>query len=866
MSLSSYEIDLPVNKESPYQQLYRGRHDNNQIYMLHIFPKQTLNNQIQDQILQRAEELRFIFEKMDFEDFILISYQDSTLWINLEQKIKTETLKSFYVKLYQQYSKLKGIIDFDQDYVFVNEDEVFIIDYGINQHITKKHKDYEYTTKTKTYLFGQLIFNLLCNRDISEKLLQCSEQYQIDVIIHQAAENYKINIEILECLFKMLKLDPNQRPTFEEVGQWKLFYSKKDISKVTTSILDFSNKKIGTQTSRQNQTQRSARPQSYDQKVLNTAHNQSVKAAIQKQRRQVPSTNKVCSSYVFASQIISNNIKNKKLSSNFTNLISTQQSYFQQTGFPQQVSEMNQSQYPKTQNHFFSKQPDLLQQTAQKSFKEFNHNQQQQRIEKKSPFLFDGSQPPIIGVTKPLNSQPTTDQNKNQNYEANFFSNNYSNQTNYTSSQQNIHQNENTLQQQYQKQQQQQQQQQQSIPIILPKQQQNQVTEDNSSFHFKSLPSETSNQNQKLYKDEKQQAKLKTPFQLAQNINENDLDDIKLHQMNNQNYSQEQTQPADKEKKQEILKKPQQDNKLTSNSTFSKKEDKQNVDNYITNHKTNEKPQSINDIEEPPIIRPNKSLQQDIQKQKPTVENTQNTKVNQEDLEKTFNEYQQKYYSYLAIIQNITFAVADLSEKLSFQGQIWIVPLCIVFKRAYEIRKITEKDIEKQKNIFELKEFLKFKSSTQYQLLQQTIVQQNKMMEKEFSEMLEVAQKNISRLDANSQQKMSALLNLDIKKSIKEQAEKYLFTQLYPRVKTAIGKLRAKTLANNTFSELEWMQTRLLSLYSILIMELELYTCESNLFKEVTLKKYRKMQNIDEIEQHCNQIENTINTLPIFIK
>lgn len=52
---------------------------------------------------------------------------------------------------------------------------------------------------------------------------------------------------------------------------------------------------------------------------------------------------------------------------------------------------------------------------------------------------------------------------------------------------------------------------------------------------------------------------------------------------------------------------------------------------------------------------------------------------------------------------------------------------------------------------------------------------------------------------------MAALLNLDIKKSMKEQAEKYLYTQIYPRVKSAIGKLRAKTLTNNKFSELDWM-------------------------------------------------------------
>lgn len=44
-------------------------------------------------------------------------------------------------------------------------------------------------------------------------------------------------------------------------------------------------------------------------------------------------------------------------------------------------------------------------------------------------------------------------------------------------------------------------------------------------------------------------------------------------------------------------------------------------------------------------------------------------------------------------------------------------------------------------------------------------------MEDEFSSMLELALKSTAKLDAQSKIKMSALLNLDVTKCVKDQAE-----------------------------------------------------------------------------------------------
>lgn len=40
-------------------------------------------------------------------------------------------MKSIYPKLYHAYAKLPGILDFDEELVYILDDQIYIIDYGL---------------------------------------------------------------------------------------------------------------------------------------------------------------------------------------------------------------------------------------------------------------------------------------------------------------------------------------------------------------------------------------------------------------------------------------------------------------------------------------------------------------------------------------------------------------------------------------------------------------------------------------------------------------------------------------------------------------------------------------------------------------
>lgn len=44
--LEGYNIEMPINKDSPYQKIYRGRNAENHVVLIVIFSKQNLNEEL----------------------------------------------------------------------------------------------------------------------------------------------------------------------------------------------------------------------------------------------------------------------------------------------------------------------------------------------------------------------------------------------------------------------------------------------------------------------------------------------------------------------------------------------------------------------------------------------------------------------------------------------------------------------------------------------------------------------------------------------------------------------------------------------------------------------------------------------------
>ncbi|CAD8048392.1 unnamed protein product [Paramecium primaurelia] len=851
MNISSYEIELPINKLSPYQQLYRGRHKNGQVYLLHIFPRQYLTQEMIDQINFREKQFDYIFEIIESQEAILISYQDSAFWINVEQQIKIEQLKSLYQQLYQKYSILEGKLDFDPDFIFTCDGQLYILDYGISDFVIKKHKDFEYTTKTKTYLFGLLLLNLNCQKNMSDKIYQCKDQYLIDYYIKQEAENNRLNYDILESILKMVKLDPTQRPTFQEVGQWRQFYSKKQIKKHSSSVIDFTNTIIPSQNNTIiNSSQRTIKQQNY-QSQYETIHNESVRAAIQRQKRQIPISNYKCSSYDFASAIMTKNIQNKKLSASNINKDSITQQSFYKNGTLQNNIQQSTISNNKTHNYFFYQKSALSQQKSQQTAlcREFNNTQQIQKMERNFPFISDGSPVPEIIVNKPVtnhisNAQKIIKHTNNDNQQHNQKYNQQQNNSIFL----NVH---NSIQ---------------PDKFNNTQIQNTQINRDNLKSPFLNMNNQQLKETIILNKEEQtdqlnkeqqviQQNKLKTPAAVQYKTNEEDqIEDLVLSDQINSNLNQIQTQQQNQQiqnKKQEFIKKPLQDYQLKQQMSNS---DQQGNNDYQQEKEQN---QEILNFQDPKILIP----QQQFVKN-PEDQTEQN--INYTDYIKKYQFIYFRYFHYLSIIEYIILTVNDLNQKLITSGKQWIIPLTLIYKRAYVIRRLFLQDIIKEKNIFDLHDFIKFKTSQQYQQMIVNITQQNDKIEKEFQSLLEKACSYLITMDDVSQQKLESQLNLNIKTSTKFQPQKYLYTQLYPKIKSSLAKAKEGNFQNNQFSERDWIQSKLLCLYTILIIDLDLYQIESQHFKESTLIKYRENKNNDLVQIHCKELEIIINQLPQF--
>ncbi|CAK87988.1 unnamed protein product (macronuclear) [Paramecium tetraurelia] len=848
MNISSYEIELPINKLSPYQQLYRGRHQNGQVYLLHIFPRQYLTQEMIDQISFRQKQLDFVFEKIESKEAILISYLDSAFWINLEQQIKIESLKSLYQQLYQKYSILDGNLDFDPDFIFTYDGQIFVLDYGISDFVNKKYRDFEFTTKTKTYLFGLLLLNLNCPKYMTDKIYQCKDQYQIDYYIKQEAENNHLSYDILESILKMVKLDPSQRPTFQEVGQWRQFYSKKQVKKHSSSVIDFTNTIIpSNNTTSFHSSQRAIKQQNYQAyNQQDSIHNESVRAAIQKQKRQIPISNYKCSSYDFASATMTKNLQNKKQSASNINKDNVTQQSFYQNGNGQRYSQQSVISNNKTQNYFFYQKSVLSQQKLQQPVlsRDSSKTQQVQKLEKNSPFMSDGSQIPDIIVNKPVMNHVANAQKIVKHSNNDISTRNQPNQQINNLSYLNVP-NSNQTEKIYNTQ----------IPNA-------QINQDNFKSPFINMSNsqlkETINidmEEQSDYQNKQQkvlkQNKLKTPAHGQLNKKEDDkIEVLLLQDQANSNQNTIQTQQNNQQvqgKKQEFIKRPFQDYQIITQKPNLDQKDKQgNNDQYQQNAQNLE----ILDFQDPKFLNPSDQLNrnQDNQIQ-------QNVK---------FADYIKKYFHYLSIIEYIILTVNDLNQKLMSQGKQWIVPLTLVYKRGYVIRRLLLQDVQQEKNIFDLPDFIAFKATQQYQQLQATITQQNDNVEQEFQLYLEKACSYLITMEDVSQQKLGPQLNLNIKTSTKIQTQKYLYTQLYPKIKSSLTKAQAGNLQNNQFSERDWIQSKLLCLYTILIIDLDLYQMESQNFKESTLIEYRKSKDNDLVQIHCNELEITINKLPQF--
>ncbi|CAD8137647.1 unnamed protein product [Paramecium octaurelia] len=847
MNISSYEIELPINKLSPYQQLYRGRHKNGQVYLLHIFPRQYLTQEMIDQISFREKQFDFVFEKIESKEAILISYLDSAFWINLEQQIKIEQLKSLYQQLYQKYSILDGNLDFNPDFIFTYEGQIFVLDYGIDDFVTKKYRDFEYTTKTKTYLFGLLLLNLNCPKSMTDKIYQCKDQYQIDYYIKQEAENNHLNYDILESILKMVKLDPTQRPTFQELGQWRLFYQKQQVKKHSSSVIDFTNTIIpSNNTTSFHSSQRAIKQQNYQtNNQLDSIHNESVRAAIQKQQRQIPISNYKCSSYDFASATMTKNLQNKKQSASNINKNNITQQTFYQNGNGQQNSQQSAISNYKTQNYFIYQKPVLSQQKLQQPLlsRDSNKSQQVQKLERNSPFMSDGSQIPDIIINKPVMNHVANAQ-KIVKHSNNDISTRY-------------HQNQQITNLSY---------------LNVPNSNQTEkfqntqipnshINQDNSKSPFLNLPNQQLKESINIDKEEygyqnKQQEglkqhKLKTPAQVQLNTKEDDkIEDLILSDQVNSNQNTIQTKQKNQQiqgKKQEFIKKPLQDYQIiTPKPNLDQKYELGNKDYYQQNPQNLE----ILDFQDPKFLIPQDQFNrnQDNQIQ-------QNVK---------FADYIKKYFHYLSIIEYIFLTVNDLNQKLLLSGKQWIVPLALVYKRGYVIRRLLLQDVQQEKNIFEFPDFIAFKQSQQYQQMQATITQQNEKVEKEFQIYLEKACSYLITMEDTSQQKLGPQLTLNLKTCTKIQTQKYLYTQLYPKIKSSLAKAQAGNLQNNQFLQRDWIQSKLLCLYTILIIDLDLYQMESQNFKESTFIEYRKNKDNDLVQIHCNELEITINKLPQF--
>ncbi|KAM3141085.1 hypothetical protein pb186bvf_006886 [Paramecium bursaria] len=830
--------------------MYRGFNSEKQkTQMINIFHRQFLTEEMNSQILLRAKNYKHISKIENHENMLMIAYDDSQYWQSLDGKIAEKTLKTILPNIYHSYKLLQnGFSDFDRDFIYIHEQEVYLVDYGLNTLVNIQleqqiYHDEIYNSHTKTWLFGLLIIDLLFGKQVKFNIQQQVQQSGIDQIIYAQSINNRISNEFRDQLLKIMKIDNEERMRFEELQQLQYLQLKKDLKSLTSRNNAFPqieiDQLISQATKGQNfNGQQSKRPQSHDfQNHQANPHNQKVREAFVRKQMVGMGQSKVQhigqSQYSFANLQINKNI-----------------SVFKQKDGQSQFGDTKQSFYnSKTQTNFFNNQTQfkISQIQENKSEIQYNTSQTQRKFDNREQFQRQNKIQLEIPKTnlKAFNQQHAMindDESQRLNY-----NNNEEQFTLNTRQSSNIQQEQPPI-----------------IPVLDNKD--NQVKFFNNRAPqqsiLKSKPLETSHLPKRQDSEiEEYQSNFEKQEQKQQDLS-------LLH--SNYELIKNEKQPHLKVREESFKKKiAQHDHKQEGPSKivrYSEQElepKQQKQDTQGSFDPGNEIKLSAR-FSEPPLPQQTIAVHNKIKS--PETSKQSSPEIKRQPIDDT--KQQLKMYSdYFEQISFIGRTVSDLIEKFNGNQTLWVVPLFLIFKVTYlfqffqrmvQIRTQAYQQIKNDANCFSLQNFQHLVKSKEYHEMNQNLQTQNDIIMNELKVMLQQAQKTLPKLDQKGQEKMQPFLDMDLSKELRDQAFTYLYQQLLKKVQSNINKFQVGVDNKQKYSEFDWVQLKLSILIALNIMEFNLFQIDFQIYNIKKFEELVGLQNKQFIEEWCNELENKL--------
>ncbi|CAK84727.1 unnamed protein product (macronuclear) [Paramecium tetraurelia] len=224
MQIANYQIELPISLDYSYQQLYRGFDQSKQSHYINIFPKSELDSKMYESISKKIQCYPYIKDAFEDDNNLIISYSNSNAWIKMPSKITNDQFNAYLKQLYDLYSlDILGFYDFNPDYLYINQNTVFITDYGLKYYLHQikyqqlYNNNYQQNQLIKTWMFGSLLYCMTTGTKDPSFLIK-SNQQQINFHIEYNCRQNNISEDNINFIKILLRPDHDIRPAFDQLA------------------------------------------------------------------------------------------------------------------------------------------------------------------------------------------------------------------------------------------------------------------------------------------------------------------------------------------------------------------------------------------------------------------------------------------------------------------------------------------------------------------------------------------------------------------------------------------------------------------------------------------------------------------------
>ncbi|CAD8172810.1 unnamed protein product [Paramecium pentaurelia] len=350
MQIANYQIELPISLDYSYQLLYRGFDETNQSYYINIFPKSELDLTMYESISKKIQYFHYIKQAIEDDNNLFIFYSNSNTWIKMPSIITNHQFNTYLKQLYDLYSlDVLGVYDFNPDFLYINQNNVYIIDYGLRYTLHQikyqqlYNNNYQQNQLMKTWMFGSLLYSLTTGTKDPSLLIKLNQQ-QINYYIEYNCRQNNISEDNINFIKILLQVDYDIRPAFDQLANLPKLKNKQFIKMHTQTSFNNNNQRTIIKLDNLNdQISKSTTKQTKSQFVLSRHHTQ-VKLGLKSNfinSSQKQNKNSNLNSYQYASQLIKSKVSLKH--GQIIKNVSTTKSLYNQSQFQNQTNLKEQS-------------------------------------------------------------------------------------------------------------------------------------------------------------------------------------------------------------------------------------------------------------------------------------------------------------------------------------------------------------------------------------------------------------------------------------------------------------------------------------------------------------------------------------------